>query len=727
MVSPDGKTYPDIRTLAPVDIVVPEEFGRLRELAYNFWWSWTPEARRLFSSIQPELWARYRNPVEVLLNVEPHHWESLLMSTAFQAAYASVVGAFDRYMTHPERWLFRCRFPDYAGGPVAYLSTEFGLHESLGIYSGGLGILSGDHAKGASDHGLPFIGVGLLYRRGYFRQSIDAEGRQQHFYPDFDPLRLPVQAVLAPWGRPLEVTVPLLDRQVTLGVYRAQVGRVPVLLLDSDRLKNDPSDRPITHILYVRGREMRLNQELVLGVGAVKALRALSIDPAVWHLNEGHVALMLLERIREEMRRGERFPRALESVRKNTVFTTHTPVPAGNESFDNDLARLYLSNWASQYGVPVSEVMALGQVQPGNSAEPFNLTALALRLSSFRNGVSEKHGEVSREMWRELFPDGEPPITSITNGVHVETWMGLETRELFDLRLGQDWEDHHGDRSHWAEFDARVPDEELWAAHEAQKRRLIRAGRDNLRRMYARQGHAPRDLAGVDSLLNPRALTIGFARRFATYKRAFLLFKDLGRLRRILSDETRPVQIIFAGKAHPADLEGQQLIERIFRLAQSPEFRGKVVFLEDYDMYVGRILVQGVDVWLNNPRRPLEASGTSGQKAAVNGALNLSILDGWWIEGYAPELGWAIGRLESLGDDERQDAEDAASLYDALEHEVVPLYFQRDADGVPRGWVRRMKASIRELVPRFSCTRMVSDYAERAYVPLATHPADGPR
>ncbi len=719
MASHDGKTYPEIRTLAPVDIDVPDEFSRLRELAYNFWWSWTPEARRLFSSIQPTLWARHRNPVEVLLNVEPYHWESLLMSTAFQAAYRSVVGAFDRYMEHPERWLFRRQHPEYTGGPVAYFSTEFGLHESLGIYSGGLGVLSGDHAKGASDTGLPFVGVGLLYRRGYFRQTIDAEGRQQHFYPDFNPSHLPVQMVLAPWGRPLEVTVPLLDRQVTLAVYKAQVGRVPVLLLDSDLQRNEPCDRPITQILYVRGREMRLNQELALGIGGVKALRALGVEPAVWHLNEGHVAFVLLERIREEMRRGERFSRALEAVRRNVVFTTHTPVPAGNETFESDLARLYLGNWASQYGVPVAELLALGQADPTHASSPFNLTAFSLRLSSFRNGVSKKHGEVSREMWRGLFGDDEPPIVSITNGVHVETWMGLELRELLDRRLGQDWEDHYGDPSRWEEFDAKIPDAELWDAHEAQKRRLIRACRDNLRRMYARQGHSPRELAEVDSLLNPRALTIGFGRRFATYKRAHLLFRDLAWLRRALSDEARPVQFIFAGKAHPADLEGQNLIERIFRLAQSAEFRGKVVFLEDYDMYIGRILVQGVDVWLNNPRRPLEASGTSGQKAAVNGALNVSILDGWWIEGYRPDVGWAIGRLDSLDDHERQDAEDAAALYDVLGSEVIPLFFQRDQNDRPLEWIRRMKASIRELLPRFSCTRMVQEYTTRAYLPLA--------
>lgn len=713
---------PEIRTIAHTDFpALPEEFSGLRRLAYNLWWSWTPEARMLFSTISPPLWSRYRNPIEVLLQVEPHDWETLQMSNAFQASYDTADQALSRYFSHPEKWWFSQRFPEYRGGAIAYLSTEFGLHESLGIYSGGLGVLSGDHCKAASDLGLPFVAVGLLYRRGYFRQSIDAEGRQQHFYPDFDPTRLPVMPVLGAYGRQLKVSVPLLDRKVQLGVYLAQVGRIPVFLLDSDLPENDPSDRPITHILYVRGREMRLCQEMVLGIGAVRVLRALGIHPAIWHLNEGHSALMLVERLREEMQRGEPFPRAKELVKSNVVFTTHTPVPAGNETFDSDLSRLYLGSWAVQLGVSVQELLKLGQVHPGGEHEPFNLTALALRLSSFRNGVSRKHGEVSRQMWRVLWPQQEPPITSITNGVHVKTWIGIEVRDLMRRGIGADWEQAVTQPDRWGEFDAKIPDDELWAAHQAQKRRLIRSVRDNLRRMYARQGASPRLLAGVNNILDPRALTIGFARRFALYKRAWLTFKDLGRLKRLLADEDRPVQIIFAGKAHPADLAGQDLISQIFRLAQSDDFRRKIVFLEDYDMFSARLLIQGVDVWLNNPRRPLEASGTSGQKAAVNGALNLSVLDGWWIEGYRPEIGWAIGRLEPLEDEEAQDREDAASLYDLLEREVIPTFYDRDPQGLPRNWVSRMKASIRVLLPMFSCARMVREYTEAAYVPLANN------
>lgn len=717
--APGGPRLPEIRTLATADFYLPEDYSRLRDIAYNLWWSWTPEARMLFSSIHPELWSRHRSPVEMLLQVDPHHWEPLVVSDAFQAAYEAVVSDYDRYMTLRDGCWFQAEFPNFRQGPIAYLSTEFGLHESLGIYSGGLGILSGDHCKAATDLGLPFIGLGLLYRRGYFHQTIDAEGRQQHFYPDFDPLRLPTLPILGPHGRALVVTVPLLDRQVHLMAYKVQVGRVPVILLDSDLQQNEPHDRAITNILYVRGREMRLCQELVLGVGAVRVLRALGIDPSVWHLNEGHVALMVLERLREEIRAGERFDRAVDKVKSNVIFTTHTPVEAGNETFDADLTRLYFGSWAVQLGVPIGDLLRLGRIQADDEAESFNLTALALRLSTFQNGVSGKHAEVSRKLWKKLYTSGEPPIVSVTNGVHTATWIGMELRNLLCRAVSPHWEEHCAEPARWATLDETLSTEELWGAHQAQKRRLIRATRDRLRRMYARHGRSPRELQALERVLDPRALTIGFARRFALYKRAGLIFRDLARLKGILGNVDRPVQIIFAGKAHPADLAGQDLIGQIFRLAESPDFHGKVVFLEDYDMHVARLLYQGVDVWLNNPRRPLEACGTSGQKAALNGALNLSVLDGWWIEGYNTQVGWAIGRLEDLGDENAQDDEDARSLYDLLEREVIPRFFDRDAAGVPQQWVGQMRQSIAQLLPRFSSARMVEDYTRQAYMPVA--------
>lgn len=448
---------PEVRTLANADFYLPEDVSRLREIAYNMWWSWNPDARMLFSSIQPELWARYRNPIEVLLHVEPPQWEKLLVNDAFQVSYEAVVTAFDRYMNYRDGAWFRNEFSGFNAGPIAYLSTEYGIHESLGIYSGGLGILSGDHCKAASDLGLPFIAVGLLYRRGYFHQTIDAEGRQQHFYPDFDPSRLPVQPILGPTGRPLVVTVPMLDRQVHVMAYKAQVGRVPLVLLDSDLPQNDPSDRAITNILYVRGREMRLCQELVLGIGAVRALRALGIAPSVWHLNEGHVALMALERLREEIKSGERFERAQEKIRSNVIFTTHTPVEAGNETFDADLMRLYLGSWGVNLDLPVGDLLKLGRAKQDDDAAPFNLTALALRNSSFANGVSQKHGEVSREMWKDLSVGVVPQIGSVTNGVHTATWIGMEMRGLLGRAIGQHWEEHVAEPERWAQLHAQVP------------------------------------------------------------------------------------------------------------------------------------------------------------------------------------------------------------------------------------------------------------------------------
>ncbi len=719
-----GSQTLEIRTLATADFYLPEEVSRLRELAYNLWWCWTPEARMLFSRIQPEAWARHRNPIEVLLLHEAADWEKLLLSEDFHAAYDRVMRAFDRYMHSSEESWFRQTYPDYDGGVTAYLSTEFGLHESLGIYSGGLGILSGDHCKAASDLGLPFIAAGLLYRRGYFRQTIDAEGRQQHTYPDFDLTSLAALPVLDRYGRPLVVSVPLLDRRVHLAVHKVQVGRVPVLLLNSDLQLNDPQDRPITHILYVRGREMRLCQEMVLGIGAVKALRALDIDPAVWHINEGHVAFMLLERLREEIDSGERFDRAREIVKQSVAFTTHTPVPAGNETFDADLCRLYLGQWAMQLDVPTQDLMAMGQAKSDDDNEAFNMTVMALRMAAFRNGVSAKHGEVSREMWKGLFPEEDTPIESITNGVHLPTWVGLEMREVFHHAVGWDWTDAVHDFDRWKAIDDNLTDAELWEAHCAQKRRLVRNSRKVLRRMLARHGESPRVLESVNHMLDPEILTVGFARRFATYKRAGLLFRDMDRLERILGSEDRPVQFIFAGKAHPADLEGQALIEEIFRLSRKNGIRGRIVFLEDYNMHIGRLMVQGVDVWMNNPKRPLEASGTSGQKAGVNGALNLSVLDGWWIEAYGEDLGWAIGGTEPEEDENKEIDEDAASLYDLLENSVAPLFYDRDEHGLPLEWIRRMKKSIREIAPRFSGARMVREYIERAYMPLSRVAAD---
>ncbi len=711
---------PQISCLQVADIQLPAEADRLYDLAYNFWWSWTPAARHLFASVAPAAWSRYRNPVELLLNFDRNQWEAVLDHDGFLNSYGAVLRDLDRYMD-PERptWFSR-RFAGYDGGPIAYFSMEYGIHQSLAIYSGGLGVLSGDHCKSASDLGLPFVAVGLLYRRGYFQQAIDADGFQQHIYPEYDFRRLPVRPALDGRGRPVVVQVPLPGRQVAAQVWLAQVGRVPLLLLDTDIPENDPADRPITGVLYVRGREMRLVQETVLGIGGVKALAALGIEPAVWHINEGHSALLQMERLRRSLAGGADSEPALAELTRTTAFTTHTPVPAGNEQFDRHLAAAYVTA-AAPPGVDADWLMDLGRADHGEPGQPFNLTAFALRTSAYANGVSRLNGEVADRMWRHLRPETpaeEPVVDAITNGVHVPTWLGLEMRELLQRLLGGDWYEALLSPEGWRQVE-EVVDGELWEAHQAQKKRLLRFTRSRLREQYARHGRSPGELRRVAEMFRSDVLTIGFARRFATYKRAGLLFSDLVRLRQLLSHAERPVQVFLAGKAHPADRPGQELIQHIFKLSQEPDLAGRVVFLENYDMRVARMLVQGCDVWLNTPRRPHEASGTSGQKAAVNGVLNLSILDGWWPEGWDGENGWAFGSESASDEDSRQDQEDALALYRTLEEEVVPAYYERDADGLPRAWVARMKRAMATVGPRFSSSRMVRDYAEKAYLPLA--------
>jgi starch phosphorylase len=719
---------PEIKTAPAAEMEIPPELSRLYDLAYNLWWTWSPRAHLLFSTIDPAQWVRSHNPVEMLARFDPRRWDALLLNDAFLSSYHAVAGEFDRYLAEADRSWFRRTYPDFDGGPIAYLCTEFGWHESLGIYSGGLGVLAGDHSKSASDLGLPFVGVGLMYRRGYFRQTVDADGHQQHFYPDHDPARLPILPVTGPGGRELRVPVDLPGRRIHLRVFRATVGRVPVLLLDSDVRENDPADRPITSILYVSGREMRLCQEIVLGIGGVAVLRALGIQPSVWHENEGHSALAAFERIRLAMKTdGLSFPEAVRKVASTTVFTTHTPVPAGNEIFDLPLVRKYFDRWAEDAGLPASDLYALGRAQDGVDDGKFNLTALAIRTSAARNGVSRLHGTVANEMWKHLLAGRKPlseTVGYITNGVHLPSWGGPEMTGLLARHLGADLEEQLLD----PELAARVlaiPDAEIWAAHVAQKRRLIRLCRERLLRQFARHGRSPDELRRVATLLDPDALTLGFARRFATYKRADLVFRDLDRLRRILCDAERPVQIVFAGKAHPADRPGQDLIRRIFEASVSPELFGKIVFLENYDLRVARFLVQGADVWLNTPERPLEASGTSGMKVSVNGGLNFSVLDGWWCEGFDPSHGWAIGDSEDLSPDAGRRAEDAAALYRTLEDEIVPCYYRRDDAGLPSEWILRMKRAIGKLTPRFSGSRMVREYVQKSYLPASRRDGSG--
>ena len=709
-------SHPAIKTLPGAEVDLPRDVARLYDLAYNLWWTWSPQAHLLFSAIDPGRWIRSHNPVDLLLGVEPHLWDALVQSESFMGSYHSVIGAFDRYVAGLDTAWFHAHYPSFSAGPVAYLSTEFGWHESLGIYSGGLGILSGDHCKSASDLGVPFVGVGLMYRRGYFRQTVDADGQQQHFYPDYDLRRLPLLPVGGPGGKPLRTHVELPGRSVALQVWMAQVGRVPVLLLDSDVLENDPADRPITSILYVHGREMRLCQELVLGIGGFRALAALGIEPSVWHLNEGHSALVSFERIRTSMAvDGLPFADAVSRCKGTSVFTTHTPVPAGNETFDPGLVRRYADAWGQGRVSDVQPFVDLGRA----GGDAFNMTVLAIRTSSRLNGVSKLHGQVADAMWKHLFPEapaGSEQVGSITNGVHTATWLGPEMGELLRRHVGPDFDNRLLDPG-LADAVLAIPDDQVWEAHGAQKARLITLARERVRGQLARHGRSPDDLRRVQTLLDPNTLTLGFARRFATYKRADLLFRDLERFRAIVTSADRPIQILFAGKAHPADKPGQDVLRRIFEASMSPALWGHVIVLENYDMRVARFLVQGVDVWVNTPRRPLEASGTSGMKAATNGALNLSVLDGWWAEAHDPSLGWAIGRPENYADGEAQDRDDAESLYGLLEGDVAATFYRRDEAGRPVEWIARMKRSIARLGPRFSAERMVRDYAVRAYLP----------
>lgn len=708
-------TLPVLSTVNVADIELPRELESLYRLAYNLWWSWTPEARQLFASIDPAAWSRYRNPVQLLINVEPRHWYPLLEDEGFLTRYRRVVEGFDRYLTAEDTWFQE--HPESLDGPIGYVSMEFGLHESLAIYSGGLGILSGDHAKSASDLGLPLIAIGLLYRRGYFQQSIDSDGIQQHTYPEYDFSRLPLRPLASVTGSELRISVPLPGRDLAVRLWLAEVGRVPLVLLDTDVPENDPADRPITNLLYVKGREMRLVQEVLLGVGAARALAALGIEPSVWHINEGHSAFLQLERMRALRSDGLSIVDAQERVRRATVFTTHTPVPAGNEQFDRELVLKYTAGMCEEAGLATEDFLALGRAAEGDTR--FNLTAMAIRTSARTNGVSRLNAEITSEMWRHLFAGDDPrPIGAITNGIHTKSWLGIEISELLTRHLGDDWPRRLARTGHWHEVEG-IPDEALWRAHMAQKERLGRYTRSLMRNQLARHGMSPDELRAVEGLFDARALTIGFARRFATYKRANLLFSDRDRLRALLTDAERPLQVVFAGKAHPADRPGQELIRNIVELSHSEGLGGTIFFLENYDMRMGRMLVQGVDVWLNTPRRPLEASGTSGMKVAANGGLNCSILDGWWPEGYDGENGWQIGDHDMAEDESEQDRRDADALYRVLADEVVPLYFDQDAAAVPHRWVARMKHAIATLTAQFSADRMVRDYVLEAYVPTA--------
>jgi starch phosphorylase len=703
-----------IPTLPVTDHRLPPALEGLSRLAYNMYWSWHPEVRSLFARIDRRVWHDHRSPVAVLR--VGRDWTSLLEDPDFMVQYQTILEAFDTYMANGREHWFARKHGKELKGPVAYFCAEYGLQEALPIYSGGLGVLAGDHCKTASDMALPFVAVGLFYRRGYFRQSIDADGHQEHGYFNLQPERLPLLRVVDPLGEPLTVSVELPGRTVHAAVWLVEVGRVPLLLLDTDMPGNTESDRPISHILYVRGREMRLHQELILGIGGVRALRKLGIRPGAWHLNEGHSAFMLVEQARELVAEGASLEEAFAQVRKRAVFTIHTPVPAGNERFAADLVRTLTAPEMQASGIDVEDVLAMG-LGVGGDHHQFDMTAFALRNTTIANGVSQLHGRVADETWSPVI---DHHIMAITNGVHPPTWVGRPMRAVIG-QLGADLDHLEQERKRdrfWERLD-QLHDRDLWGAHLQQKAALQEFARIRLRRQLARHGESPDTLAELGDILDPEVLTIGFARRMATYKRASLLFADVGRLTRLITNAERPVQFIFAGKAHPADRPGQGVIQTIFEHSRSDALRGRIFIIEDYDMRVGRHLVQGVDVWLNNPRRPLEASGTSGQKAAMNGVINLSILDGWWDEGFHGDNGWAIGGREPSHDEGAQDWADAQDLYRLLEEEIVPLWYERDEDGLPQGWLERMRRAQGTSLWDFSTTRMLAEYVERMYLPAA--------
>ncbi|HEY9900293.1 MAG TPA: alpha-glucan family phosphorylase [Pantanalinema sp.] len=702
---------------------LPERIRRLDELAHNIWWSWNPAAQELFKALSAGLWQKvYHNPVKLLCEISQARLDALCVDSDFLARYDAVIAAFDAYVQDEATWFGRT-FPDHKGDVVAYFSAEFGLHESLPIYSGGLGILAGDHCKSASDLGLPFVGVGLLYNQGYFRQRLNVEGRQEAIYDKLNFNELPIQPARDLDGDEVIIGVELPGRRVFAKVWEVKVGRISLYLLDTDIDRNSPEDRRFSAQLYGGDHDMRIAQEIILGIGGVRALRALGIQPAMWHMNEGHAAFSGLERVRELIKaEALTFYEAVEAVAANAVFTTHTPVPAGNDAFAFEMMEKYFRHYYQELRLTREEFLAIARQDTMGGPALFSMTVLALRMSRRANGVSKLHGEVSRDIWKDLWqgvPVSEVPISHITNGIHTETWLAPEMAQLLDA-YAPSWRDQVDALESWDDV-TKIPDGEYWAARRALKVKMIEEVRARLRAMRLRHGESPARIREVDTMLDPDALTIGFARRFATYKRATLLFRDLDRLKAILHKADRPVQVIFAGKAHPADEPGKKFIQAIYEYAQQEGLEGKIVIVEDYDMNLARFLVHGVDVWLNNPRRPLEASGTSGQKAALNGVLNFSVLDGWWCEGYNGQNGWSIGEEREYKDLDEQDDADSVSMYQTLEDQLVPLYYDRNAKGIASGWIRHSKEAIRTLAPAYSTRRMVQDYSRELYVPAMEH------
>ena len=701
---------------------LPAPLAPLARLAYNFRWTWNHDCRDLFRGVDVELWrAVEHNPVALLNSLSKGKLKELAADEGFLAQVRACERDLDEYLA-AETWFDRTYQDKRDSTLIAYFCAEFGVSESLPIYSGGLGVLAGDHLKAASDLGVPLVGVGLLYARGYFRQRLSHDGWQQENYPQIDFFQMPLRLERGQDQQPLRVEVEFPDRTIVCQIWRAEVGRIPLYLLDSNVLENAPTDQQITDTLYGGDQEMRIRQEMILGIGGMRALKALGLKPTVCHMNEGHAAFLSIERIRQFMsEQNVDYRLARKVIVSGNVFTTHTPVPAGFDLFPLELLEKYAGKAAESVGLSLSDFVKLGRIDPENDGEAFNMALLAMKNANGVNGVSKLHARVTREMFSERwpnFPEEEAPIEAVTNGIHTGTWISKRMASLFDKYLEKDWRRYAGEVSVWSAV-ADIPDEEIWAAREDQRAHLVRSVRRRIHDELDRKGFARSEYGAVESILDPRVLTIGFARRFATYKRATLLLSDKERLKKILSHPERPVQLVIAGKAHPRDDAGKELIQELAHFIHHEGGRARMVFLEDYDMSVARSLVQGVDVWLNNPRRPMEASGTSGMKVVPNGGLNFSVLDGWWDEAYDPSVGWAIGERYGYPDEAQQDWSDSRALYHVLETEIAPRFYSSIDSNVPKEWVEMIKLSIMKLAPAFSTGRMVAEYTSRFYMPSA--------
>ena len=701
---------------------LPKRIGKLSEISNNLWWSWNTEFLRLFKMIDKDLWETCeKNPVKFLKRVSQDRLEAAATNTEFLKEYDRLAKEFDDYVTSKNTW-FSNKYPGNKKDLIAYFSAEYGLDQTIPIYSGGLGILSGDHLKSASDLGIPLVAVGLLYKNGYFHQKINGYGDQETEYNNIELRDLPINPVKDENGEELKINVKFEKRKVYLKVWQINVGRIKLYLLDSDIDENSPEDREVTLKLYGGDQEMRIKQEIVLGMGGTNLLtRAIGLNPTVYHMNEGHSAFLILELIKNIIREKKvSFEVAKDIASSKTVFTTHTPVPAGNDIFPIELVEKYFKEFWPRLNLDREEFLKLG-MKPCTELEPgFNMGILALKVAGKKNGVSKLHGAVSRELFGDVWPEiaaNESPITYVTNGIHTCSWLAPSLKELYNKYLIPYWQDNIHQDEVWKNIN-NIPNQELWGIHQQRKQKLLELVKESTTNRLRRSGYSYEEINDITSKLNPNALTIGFARRFATYKRATLIFKDLERITQILNNADRPVQLIFAGKAHPADKEGQDLIKRIHEISMMPQFKGKIFLLENYNIAMSRYLVSGVDVWLNNPRRPMEASGTSGQKASVNGVINFSVLDGWWAEGYNQENGWTIGTNAEFTSYEEQDIADSQSMYRTLEEKIIPTYYEKDENGISEKWMRIMKNSIISTGGKYSTSRMLVDYTNNLYMPL---------